>query len=126
MARQLEANGEQIGLLALIDVGVPGTRGLRRWLRQLRQSRLRLGQERAYHWLLPRYPSPRSASSPIDREAQRWAYWKTIKPSSYPGCALLLVANDSVRDAAGDDSLGWRRFIGGLSVHRFEGATRRS
>lgn len=120
MARQLEANGEQIGLLALIDVGVPGTRGLRRWLRQLRQAGFRLGQERAYHWLLHAIRRPDLRRLQSIGEAQRWAYW-SYKPSSYPGCALLLVANDSVRDAAGDDSLGWRRFIGGLSVHRFEG-----
>lgn len=112
MARQLSRDGEQIGLLALLDTFGPLSLHRRRLgLGSLHRLSLRAIQERAYHAVL--FPLGLSRVRRLRNigEAQRWAYW-SYRAKPYAGNASLFVANASA-ELAGEPTLGWARLIHG-------------
>ena len=121
MARQLHEHGERTATLALLDAGTAGTRTLARRVRKLREHGLRLVQERAYHALLTATGRLAQRQLRTVGEAQRWASW-SYKPRSYPGDVQLFATSQTVLEAHGDETLGWREFVAGeLYVHRIHG-----
>lgn len=121
MARQLLEQGERITTLALLDAGTTSGRTLARQIRKLREHGFRLLQERAYHALLTAMHRHDLRRLRTVGEAQRWASW-SYKLRPYSGDVHLFATSETVLDARGDETLGWRGFIAGaLNVYRIPG-----
>jgi surfactin synthase thioesterase subunit len=123
MALQLEAQGEKVKRLVLVDSVAPGT-NLRSWmvlaLDAAAGKNRRLLQERIYHLVLSSFALGRFRRLAKLGEAHRWALW-SYRPKHFAGAAVLLRPsnNRSSRDTA----LGWRRLVGGgFEVRRLAGS----
>ena len=123
MACQLEAQGEKVKRLVLVDSVAPGT-NWRSWtllaLDAARGRNRRVLQERIYHQVLHPFALGRFRRLTKLGEAHRWAQW-SYRPRHFAGPAVLLRPsnNRSSRDTA----LGWRRWVGGgVDVRRLAGS----
>jgi len=123
MARQLQAQGETVGQLVLVDSVAPGThlRSLGRIaVEAARGTNRRLFQERVYQLLL--HPLRLGRLRRLEKlgEAHRWALW-SYRPGPYAGRAVLI--RPSNHRNARDPALGWRRYVqGGLEVRTLAGS----
>lgn len=122
MARQLEAGGESVARLILVDSAMPA-QGLRAWRRQLvgaaQGRQLRLLQERVYQFVL--HPLGLQGLRDLKKpgEAHRWALW-SYRPR--PIAARVLLIRPAGRPGDGDPSLGWRGYArGGIDVRTLSG-----
>ena len=141
MARELEAQGEAVELLALIDVAGPGYPRRRPWLQQARLhcERMRgLGMTRRAAYLLNTLRELTQSNWLSFRKALgRWrgrinpiqiedAYLARL--GSYGGPLVLLVADETLSQTADkvevvrDPQLGWSAVVKGeVTIHRLPG-----
>ena len=117
MARQLEALGESVALLALADSMPPG-KYFRLWREMLPAALmgqdLRLLQERIYHLALHPLGLERLRDLKRLGEAHRWALMG-YKPGPFGGRALLIRTSDGLNSR--DPAFGWGKFLrGGVDV----------
>lgn len=121
IARQLEAAGEKVRLLAMLDSFAPGFRkpaSLRGWASYARRQLMRFVPRRM----------PTHSSSPQDwdqlRVRARAEAERKYRPGSYSGDALLIKAKEAVEfpGYAVDTNLGWDAFVKGqLTVEEVPG-----
>jgi thioesterase domain-containing protein len=125
MAQQLQAQGQQVALLALVEPSSPPVPGLRSYIKLaasiLRRFVRRLGHHsrnvsqrdsvelRAYLRLKAKLVANSSA-------LRRYA------PQPYPGRIDLFLAHESPAQSPRDPRLGWRKLAaGGTEVHEIPG-----
>jgi amino acid adenylation domain-containing protein len=121
MARQLEASGDRVGMLALIDSTAPHAANVPRLLLNIAAQRTdwRLSQERLYATLLGGLGLPRLRRLNGVGESHRWALW-TYKPRPLRGRITLFRPADP--EVVGGSTLGWGRLArGGVDVNVLEG-----
>jgi hypothetical protein len=123
MARQLEAEGDKVDRLVLIDSVAPGI-NLRSWgllaLDALKGKNRRLLQERLYQAALHPLALEKLRRLEKPGEAHRWALW-SYRPGRFAGPALLI--RPSYNRSSRDPALGWRRLArGGVQVRTLTGS----
>ena len=121
MALQLQAQGEEVAFLGLID-SLPPSIGstFRLMLKDLLRGRhLRLVQERLYVLVLNALRLPRLRQLEGIGESHRWALW-TYKPRPFAGRITLFRPIDY--EYSKDATLGWGPLArGGVEVHALPG-----
>ncbi|MFZ5918976.1 MAG: amino acid adenylation domain-containing protein [Chloroflexota bacterium] len=143
MAQQLEAQGQKVALLALLDQGphVPGEepqdqaaylmdvfgKHLPLSLERLRQ--MDADQQVAHvfetakeaEWLLPDVTLSQFQHFIRILKTHTDA-WRRYVPQTYPGRVILFRASDGAEDAAGEADMGWGRFAaGGVEIRQVPG-----
>ena len=150
MARRLDAAGERVPVLALLDTYAPGHPRLRRkgpatWLRRtgrwlLPRGRkelhtlvnLRRGLRQKYYWLRYHAHRRRHGADCAPPVPWRYTYLRLLcfaahdryAPEPYPGSLLLVRAEEQAPPDlfASTDDLGWRPLVkGAFEVHDFPG-----
>jgi thioesterase domain-containing protein len=123
MARQLEAEGEPLSHVILVDSAAPEP-DPRAWLRHLislaRGRQFRMLQERTYQLLL--HPLRLGRLRRLERlgEAHRWALW-SYRPRPFAG--RIVVIRPAELEFSRDPALGWSRYArGGIDVRTLSGA----
>src|SRR6185312_4751357 len=122
MARQLQAAGEAVAMVALLDAARPGATGRpgdgarllaqRLWVRmRLALLRWRLARGRAWPERLP----PLSVREIYDSVEARYV------PGPLAGAGVVLLRRRTGR-AKADDALGWRGLVPDLQIVELEGA----
>jgi thioesterase domain-containing protein/acyl carrier protein len=126
MARQLQAKGQRIALLALIEPPPPLVPGLRAYF-DLMVSALRLALPRFSHHsraLLQHSPAERGTYLRLKAKlvANMWAIARYI-PQTYPGRVTLFLSNKSATGSLKHSRLDWQELAaGGLEVHVVPGS----
>ncbi len=126
MAQQLNAAGEQVALLALLDTYAPQATKAKPLIKEFTgllqgRSSLRQLQERAYFAVLHTMGLDRWRKLDTVGEAHRWAHW-SYRPGPYAQPVELFVAEQSAARAS-IDGLGWSRWLlGGTRTHQLPGS----
>ncbi len=125
VARQLNAAGQRVALLALIDTAAPKDNAVERWLDEIATMRrdgidVRQLQELAYFSALHPLGLGRFRQLRTIGEAHRWGFW-SYRPRPYAHPIELFVAESSIGQDSGS-KLGWDRWArGAIDVHRLPG-----
>ena len=125
IAQQLQATGEAVALLVLIDTYTPGLHRRRHddnvLKRAMRRVRPYLNRTRLVHAAYQFCGVQPPRHFPNAAAAHWWAHWN-YAPKPYSGSVDLYLTEQS-RDVARDASLGWASLIGdGLTVHPMPGS----
>jgi aspartate racemase len=116
MAQQLRAQGEQVGLLALIEPSNPPTPGLRAYYSVGASIFRRVMRRFAHHlgvfWLLGSAEQQSYLRLKWKVFANLWALVR-YAPQTYPDRIILFLASESLARSPQDPRLGWRNFAGG-------------
>jgi thioesterase domain-containing protein len=125
MAQQLRAQGEQVGLLALIEPSNLPTPGLRAYFSVGASIFRRVMRRFAHHvgafWLLGSTEQQSYLRLKWKVFANLWALAR-YAPQSYPDPITLFLASESLARSPQDPRLGWRNFAaGGLELQAIPG-----
>jgi amino acid adenylation domain-containing protein len=124
MARQLQANGDAVAFLGLIDSASPGFGSTFKWMLDdlVRGKDLRLVQERFYALALSAVGLPQLRKLKGVGESHRWALWR-YKPRPFAG--RITVFRPVSYEYSRDPALGWTPLAGGgVDVHLIPGRHR--
>jgi thioesterase domain-containing protein len=150
MARQLHAQGQQVGLLALLDASRPGySRSLAPGLQvanYARRARYHVGQllwgpdrrdyvtrkyrtvkrrirERTWHWLYASYKVSGRELPRILRQvrAAHRAALRQYRPRPFSGRVTLFLASERAIELHRTDDLGWAGYASSVDIHRVAG-----
>jgi thioesterase domain-containing protein/acyl carrier protein len=126
MARQLRAQGQQVGLLALIEPTLPSEPGPRPYLRLVNSILGKIIRRFTRHWQnfsrLDSTTQQSYARLKLKVIGNNWAA-AAYHPNSYPGRLSLFLTQDSLAQAAPDVPLTWQaRAIEGAELFELPGS----
>jgi len=124
MAQQLQVQGQQVALLALVEPTPPLVPGLRAYFNPLVSMLRRVVQRSGHHSrnLLQRSSAEQGAYIRLRLKviANQWAL-RRYTPQPYPGPMHLFLTSESLRSSPAP-RLGWRELAaGGAKVHEISG-----
>jgi amino acid adenylation domain-containing protein len=125
MAQQLQAQGQKVALLALVEPSPLSVPGLRTHLDLLVSILRRLAQRSGHHSrnLLQRNSAERGAYIRLRAKlvANSWAL-RRYAPRPYPGQIHLFLTSESLEKSSRNSRLGWRELAtSGAEVHVIPG-----